>query len=57
MSHGLSELILLDGCRLGKEAITAVFMHLKLNDSVLIHFNVPGGDGVLSKLTGDKHHG
>lgn len=31
-------------------------MYLKLNDSVLIHINIPGGDGVLPELTGDKHH-
>lgn len=32
-------------------------MYLKLDDSVLIYVNVPGGNGVLSKLAGDKHHG
>lgn len=31
-------------------------LYLKLDDSVLIYVNVPGGNGVLSKLTGNKHH-
>lgn len=34
-----------------------MFAYLKLNDSVLIYVNVPGGDRVLSQLAGDKHHG
>lgn len=42
---------------LKKEVIKAVFVYLKLDDSVLIYVNVPGGNGVLSQLTGDKHHG
>lgn len=42
---------------LKKEVIKAVFVYLKLDDSVLIYVNVPGGNGVLSQLAGDKHHG
>lgn len=35
----------------------AVFLYLKLDDSVLIYVNVPGGNRVLAELAGDKHHG
>ena len=42
---------------LEKKVIKAVFVYLKLDDSVLIYVNVPGGNGVLSKLAGDEHHG
>lgn len=31
-------------------------VYLKLDDGVLIYINIPGGNRVLSKLTGDKHH-
>lgn len=44
-------------CCFRKEVIKAVFVYLKLDDRVLIYVNVPGGDGMLSKLAGDKHHG
>lgn len=40
-----------------REAIKAALLHLKLDDSVLVHFNISGGNGMLSKLTGDEHHG
>lgn len=40
-----------------REAIKAALLYLKLDDSVLIHFNISGGNGMLSKLTGDEHHG
>lgn len=33
------------------------FTYLKLNDGVLVDVNVPGSDGVLAQLAGDKHHG
>lgn len=45
-----------DSC-FGKEVIKAVFVYLKLDDSVLIYVNVSGGNGVLSKLAGHKNHG
>lgn len=43
-------------CCGGKEVIRAVFLYLELDDSVLIYVNVPGGNRVLTKLAGDKHH-
>lgn len=39
------------------EKVNVVFAYLKLDDGVLVYVNVPGGNGVLSKLAGDKHHG
>lgn len=32
-------------------------LYLKLDNGVLVYINVPGGNGVLSKLAGNEHHG
>lgn len=44
-----------DSC-FGNVVFKVRFVYLKLDNSVLIYVNVPGGDGVFSKLAGDKHH-
>lgn len=53
--YRIAELVM---CNVQKQSLERIWSaHLKLDDGVLVDVDVPGGDGMLAQLAGDKHHG